>query len=62
MKEFDRIYTKFINHMLLYGYRPRLLKISIDKYFDLDKETRDKIRELGLDVAVTFKQHVLNIK
>lgn len=62
MKEFDRIYTKFINHMLLYGCRPRLLKISIDKYFDLDKETRDKIRELGLDVSVTFKQHVLNIK
>ena len=30
--------------------------------FDLDKETRDKIRELGLDVTVTFKQHVLNIK
>ena len=62
MKEFDRIYAKFINHMLLYGYRPRLLKISIDKYFEFDKETRDKIRELGLDVAITFKQHILNIK
>ena len=48
--------------MLLYGYRPRLLKISIDKYFEFDKETRDKIRELGLDIVVTFKQHVLNIK
>ena len=39
MKEFDRIYAKFINHMLLYGYRPRLLKISIDKYFEFDIPT-----------------------
>lgn len=62
MQDYDRIYAMVINYALEKGYKPNYLCISLDKYFELDKEIRNDIRELGLEIAITTEPYVLKVK
>ena len=62
LKDFNRIYAMVINYSLEHGYKPKILNISLDKYFEYSKEVRKEIRDLGLEIVVTTKPYVFKVK
>lgn len=60
-EDFERIYAKYINFALQHGYKPTLLKISLDTWLEYSKEIRDEIRELGLGISIEMKPYILKV-